>query len=119
MATENIVKEFTFEAGAAVTARLFGKLSSGKVVPCGTQGERSHGIIGSTVGSGEGTSLKWGKCLVTGGANVTAGAAVMTNAAGKAIAATSTNQALGIALEAGASDVDFMVLVFPPSAYTV
>ena len=86
------------------------KLASG-IALCGA-GEAALGVLQNDPVSGQAADvLVMGVSRCIAGAAVTAGAKVMSDAAGKAITATSTNQACGVALTAAAADGDLISIL--------
>jgi len=95
------------EAAAALTSAeyLAAKFDSdGKIVVCSTAGELPLGLLGAEEGTkaaGDTVSVQIKECgLWKVGAAVAAGAALATNAAGKAVTAASGQFILAIALKA-------------------
>jgi hypothetical protein len=97
-------------AGGAITTADVGKalvFSSGKVILNTTAGGRVIGLVGnvqSTLADGDSVEVVMlGECIAQGGATFARGVNLTSNASGQLITAASTNQVVGIALEAGTS----------------
>jgi hypothetical protein len=97
----------TYIANAAIPQFTFVTMpdSNGRVGPL-TTSTRSAGVaLQPTTASLQSLAVAYdGRVQVIAGASITAGAAVMSNATGRAITATSTNTVLGYALEGGANN---------------
>ena len=106
MAFQEQIAARTYIASAAIPQFTFVTMpdSNGQVGPL-TSGARSAGVaLQATTGANQSLAVAYdGRVQVLAGAGITAGAAVMSNASGRAITATSTNTVLGYALE-GASN---------------
>jgi hypothetical protein len=95
-------------AGGAITTADVGKalvFSSGKVILNTTAGGRVIGLVGnvqSTLADGDSVEVvMFGECLGQGGAVFARGVNLMSANDGQLVVATSTNQVVAIALEAG------------------
>ena len=109
MALSNTFPLYTAKAGADLSSSVFtfvkGDSTAGQVVNGGAGGA-AVGVLYEPAASGYDVGVAIGGILtVYAGANVTVGAKVMSDSAGKAVTATATNQVLGIARTAGASGV--------------
>jgi hypothetical protein len=87
------IAQFTFVAGPA---------SDGQIDPCGA-GARAAGVaLTSAAAAGEAVTVAYdGRVTVKAAGTISRGAAVASDAAGEAVAATTGNIILGYALEAG------------------
>ena len=102
MAVYNNLVLDTYTAGADLSAKqyYFVKRSGADVVVCGA-GEAAAGVLTNNPVSGGAASVAYGGSpMVLAGGTITAGAAVMSSSAGKALAWTTTNNLLGFAREA-------------------
>ena len=79
--------------------------STGKVILANAAGEQAYGVIivGAPADAAV-TVVRTGSVMVEAGGTIAAGAAVATNASGKAQTAASTNIVMGYAKEAGVTD---------------
>lgn len=110
-----------YEANEALTKQRFVKLAGDEAVDMAdTAGEVVIGVTRVSATADEATDGKvvavdvLGNPWVEAGAAITRGAKVMTNAAGKAIAATATNVPVGIAMQAAAADGDLITVLLTP-----
>lgn len=106
---------FTLVAGADLTAKQFHFVdvnsSGAAIVPTGA-GARTVGVLQNKPDSGEAaTIVNSGIVMVVAGDDVTRGANVQTDVAGKVIDAGSGDVLVGVALEAGASGEVIAVLL--------
>lgn len=94
-------------AGADLSAAQFKFVtleSTGKVILANSAGEQAYGVV--IVGAAADravTVVRTGSVMVEAGGTIAAGAAVATNAAGKAQTAATGNIVMGYAKEAGVS----------------
>lgn len=106
-ASQNFLLAKGKNAAAAITKKRFVKLdttdATGETVKqCDTQGERAFGVSLFSVSSGEITRGKGasifteGRAIVEAGAALAVGVEVMTDASGRAVAATAGNYILGV-----------------------
>lgn len=103
-------------AGADLSAKLHHLVKvhtvANQVNTCGA-GEEAIGVLLNEPTSGAVAEVSRGIIVpVIAGAAVSIGARLMSNAAGRAIAATSTNRVVGIALEAASADGEEIRMVF-------
>lgn len=100
MSNENSVVTVTLEAGQDLSTKqyLFHAMATdGQIDPCGTQGIDSVGVLQNkpdAAGKAAEVAVA-GIAKVIAGGVINPGALVMTDNTGKAVAATSTNIALG------------------------
>lgn len=115
MATEEILRNHSFPAGADLSAAqfLFVKLnSSGQIILAGA-GEDAIGILQdkpAAAGRAGAVGVR-GRSKVVFGGTVAIGAYVTSDAAGKAVTAGSGEKTLGICVEGGAADTIGSVLL--------
>lgn len=97
----------TYISGAALTQFTFvvGPASDGQIDPVGTAGARATGVVlQSAAGANEAVTVAYdGRVTVLAAGNITKGAAVSSNNAGRAIAATTGHVILGYAQEGAVS----------------
>jgi hypothetical protein len=114
MAIEQKLKTLSMQAGADLSAKqyTFVKLnSSGKVVTCGDD-ERGIGVLQDKPASDKGASVATtGITKMTCAAAITNGAAVTSDANGKAVAATTGKHIMGFAMETGANNRIIAILL--------
>jgi hypothetical protein len=117
MATKENTQSITLLAGADLSAAQFRFVktnSAGAAVLAGA-GEMANGAVQNDPESGQAALVDIsGVTKVEAAAAITTGALVASDAAGKAVAATSDDYALGTAMETGAADRIISVL-FQPS----
>lgn len=101
------MKARTFEAGQALPTQFIFvvQASDGQVDPVGTAGVRTDGVLLHTAtAAGQAVGVAYeGRVNVLAAGNINRGAAVSSNNAGRAIAATSGHIIQGYAEEAAAS----------------
>lgn len=120
MATQDNMLCVSLEAGQDLSAKQFYFVSlaaDGQVDPTGA-GAMAQGVLQNDPAAAGRAALVAiaGKVKVVCGGTVTRGAAVMSNASGQALTATSTNIILGTALETGASGRIIEILFQPRGA---
>lgn len=107
MAFQENIQARTYTASAAISQFTFVTLpdANNRVATLAT-GTRSAGVaLAATTAAGQVLPVAYdGRVQVLAGAAITAGAAVMSNAAGRAITATATNVVLGYAIEGAANN---------------
>lgn len=107
MAFQEQIMARTYTASAAIAQFVFVTQpdSNNRVATLAT-GTRSAGVsLAATTAAGQVLPVAYdGRVQVLAGGAITAGAAVMSNASGRAVAATATNVVLGYAVEAGANN---------------
>src|SRR5690606_25313609 len=100
MSTDNSLVCITMEAGTDLSTKQFlfmAQDTDGQIDPCGTQGIDSVGVLQndpSAAGQAATVAIA-GVSKVIAGGSINPGALVMTDNTGKAVAASSTNFALG------------------------
>jgi len=119
MGYEVPVLDITLLAAADFSAKQFYLVkvdASGNAALCGA-GEAGIGVIQNTPAISAATSVRTlGISKVIYGNTVTAGQQLMSDANGKAVPHTGTNEVVGVALESGAADEIHAVLVSVASA---
>jgi Uncharacterized conserved protein (DUF2190) len=107
MAFQENIQARTYTASAAIAQFVFVTMpdANNKVATLAS-GTRSAGVaLAAAAGDGSVLPVAYdGRVQVLAGASITAGAAVMSNASGRAITATATNTVLGYAIEGGANN---------------
>lgn len=113
------VVDLGFVSTEAITKFRFVKADGGQprgIDMCDTAGEKALGVAQHDVSAAhaaEGAHANvrlMGISVIEAGAALTVGADVMTDAAGKAVAATATNRVLGTALMGASADGDLTVV---------
>ena len=105
-----------FTAGAAVAANRIVKFNTGKVVQASAGTDVLLGVSQSAAASADDTCkvALTGVVYVAAGASVNAGAYVTADSNGKAVAATSGKNYIGMALEAAAAADDLIAVSIRP-----
>jgi hypothetical protein len=107
MAFHENIQARTYISSAAISQFTFVTMpDSNNRVATLASGTRSAGVaLQPTTGAGQALAVAYdGRVQVLAGGAITAGAAVMSNASGRAVAATATNVVLGYAVEGGANN---------------
>lgn len=119
-----LVRSVTLKVGAAINQYRFVEVSGANVVEANAATDH---IVGVTLEARSATDITNGnvtipvalpgcRVKVTAGAAVAQGAAVMTDATGRAITATATNRVQGIALTAAAAAGEQIDVLYVPTA---
>ena len=121
MAYEEKVNCITLIAGADLSAKqnLFMAMASdGQIDPVGTAGAKSCGVLqDKPAAAGRAACVAiGGVCMIELAASLDAGAEVMSNAAGEAVAVTATNRSHGTLLEGGV-DGDIVPMLLHLNSY--
>lgn len=120
MAIEHTLGTVSLVAGADLSAKQYTFVktnTSGKVVSSG-DGERGVGVVQDKPTADKATMIATsGISKVLCGGNITNGAAVTSDANGRAVAATTGKQIMGFALEAGANNRIISVLLDRSGAF--
>lgn len=112
MAFYEDVRARTYISGAAISQFDFvvGPAADGQIDPAGA-GARAIGVaLQAATGAGQAIAVAYeGRVMVVAAGTITRGAAVASNASGKAVAGTTGNVALGTALEDAVSGQVFTI----------
>lgn len=122
MAYGNFVLDKGYKAAAVITKLTFVKFSAEDTVTPATAGTdmivgvATVGVSASELTRGKRVSVRlMGIADVEAGGSFSTGGLVMSNGSGKAIAATSTNRAVGLALQDGANNTRVAILLNIPA----